>query len=47
MRDCIYIFGVVWEWMEDGIRGEYGEDDGMGDLEGRVGDDLSVENWGG
>ena len=47
MRDCFYIFGVVWEWVEDGIRGEYGEDDGMGDVgefTGRIVRDLSVEN---
>ena len=47
MRDCIYIFGVVWEWMEDGIIGKYGEDDWVRGCDRRVGDDLSVENWGG
>ena len=38
MGNCIYIFGVVWGEARDGIRGKYGEDDGMGDLEGRVGE---------
>ena len=35
VRDCIYIFGVVWGEARDGFRGKYGEDDGMGDVEGR------------
>ena len=44
VRDCIYIFGVVWGEARGGIRGKYGEDDVMRGC-GRVyWGDLSVEN---
>ena len=26
VRDCIYIFGVVWRWIRDGFRAKPGED---------------------
>lgn len=38
MRDCIYIFGVVWGEARGGIRGKYGEEYVMRDLDGRVGE---------
>jgi hypothetical protein len=44
VRDCIYIFGVVWERIRRGFRGKYGEDYVMRGC-GRVyWGDLSVEN---
>ena len=30
VRDCIYIFGVVWGEARGGFRGKYGEDDWVG-----------------
>ena len=44
VRDCIYIFGVVWGEARGGIRGKYGEDDVMRGCDRRIVGDLSVEN---
>lgn len=44
VRDCIYIFGVVWGEARGGIRGEYGESFGVGRCDRVYGRDLSVED---